>query len=94
MVEVRVRHQNDIDGWKIADSKSGTAQALEHEEPAGKVGVDQHTAPAELHEKTGVADEGDAEFPIAGELWLMGLTAPRGDRGMPHQTSELGGSFA
>ena len=41
-----------------------------------------------------MADEGDTEFPVRDEQWLVRLPATWSHRGVPHQTSELGGALA
>ena len=65
VIEVRVGDQHQIDRRQIAQLHARLAQPLQHEQPAREVGIDQHILPAHLHEKAGVADEGDAEFAVA-----------------------------
>ncbi len=60
MVEVRVRNQHRINCRKIAQPQTGTAQALEDEDPAGEVRVDQDVLAAHLEEEAGMSDEGHA----------------------------------
>ena len=60
MIEVRVRDQDKVNRGQIAYSQSGTPQALQHEKPAGEVGINDHILRAHLHKKAGVADEGYA----------------------------------
>src|SRR5579859_6036476 len=61
MIEVRVRNQYQIDGRKVGDAKAGTAQALEHKEPAREIRIDHYALAADLHEETGMANECHAE---------------------------------
>ena len=70
MIEVGVRNQHQVDGRKIGDAQAGTAQALQHEQPAREVGIDDDALAANLHEEAGVADEGDAEFSVGGKSGL------------------------
>src|SRR5580658_5638502 len=67
VIEVGVRNQHEIDGRQIGDAQAWTAQAFQDEKPAREIGVDHDALPADLHEETGVADEGDAEFSVGGE---------------------------
>ena len=63
MIEVRVRHEHEIDVRQIdAISKPGMLQALDHLEPLRPVRIDQHIESVRLDEKRGVADPGDAQF--------------------------------
>ena len=94
MIEVSVRNQHHIDGRKIGDAQARPAQALQHEEPARKVGIDDHTLAANLHEEAGVANKGDPELSVDGKSRLVSFTAAWSYRRTPHQTSELGGALA
>jgi hypothetical protein len=94
MIEVRVRYQDQINRWQIAYSQSGTPQALEHEKPASKVGINDHILPAHLDKKAGMADEGYAQFSVRDKLRFMGLSTTGGHHRMAYQTSELGRPFA
>jgi hypothetical protein len=60
VIEVRVRYQYQVNRGQVAYSQSGTPQALEHEKPAGEVGINDHILRAHLNKKAGVADEGYA----------------------------------
>ncbi len=93
MIEVRMGHQHHVDGRQIGDAQAGTAQALQHEQPAREVGIDDDALPANLHEEAGVTDEGDAEFAVGSEAGLVGLAVARSNCGAAHQSSELGGAF-
>ena len=64
VIEVGVRNQNQIDRRKIGNPESRTAQALQHKQPARKIGIDEDVQPANLHEETGVTDEGEPQFSI------------------------------
>ena len=94
VIEVRVRHQHNIHWRQIAQIQSRLPQALQNEQPAREVGIDDDVLSANLQKKTGVADEGDAEFAIRNQFRFVGLTGARGDGGMPHQAGELAGAFA
>src|SRR5262249_45405851 len=90
MVEVRVRHQDEIDRRKVGNAETRTPQPLQYKQPAREVGIDNHASTTDLHEETGVSDEGDAEFSVGSEPGFMGLAAARSDRRMPHQARKLG----
>src|ERR1039457_5795017 len=93
MIEVSVRDQYRVDRRQISDAESGTAKALQHEQPAREVRIDDDSLPADLYKETGVTNEGDAEFSVGGEAPFVGLTGARSDGGVAHQTSKLGGAF-
>ena len=79
---------------RSATRRPGPAQALQHEEPAGEVGIDDDALAANLHEEAGVANKRDPEFSVRGESRLVSFTGARSDCGTTHQTSELGGALA
>jgi hypothetical protein len=89
MIEVRVRHQDQVNRREVTHPQSGTPQALEHEKPAGKIGIDDNVLPAHLYKKTGVADESYAQFAVRDQMGLMGLSATRSHCRMPHKAPEL-----
>src|ERR1700739_1238641 len=94
VIEMGVRNQHQVDGGKVCDAQSGTAQAFQNEQPPREVGVDNDVASADLYEETGMPDERDAEFAIGDQAWLVGLATAGSNRGVPHQTSELAGALA
>jgi hypothetical protein len=94
VIEMRVRNQHQIDGWKVGNAYAGPAQALEHKQPARKIRIDDDTFSAQLNKETGMSDERDAEFSVRGEARLVSLTATPGHSRMAHQTRELRGSLA
>lgn len=67
VVEVSVRNQHRVDGRQVAQPQAGAAKPLKHEDPAGKVRVNQDVLPANLQEEAGMSDEGYAKLPAAGE---------------------------
>src|SRR5262249_39438906 len=89
-----VRHQDEIDRRKVGNAETRAPQPLQYKQPPREVGIDNHASTADLHEETGVSDEGDAEFSVGGEPGLMGLAAARSDRRMPHQARKLGCALA
>ena len=94
VVEVGMGNQYQIDGWKVAQTDTGLAQTFEHEQPACKIGIDDHVLTTDLHEKAGVSDEGHAQFAVCYELWLMGFASSGSDRRMAYQTPKLARSLA
>ena len=94
MIEVRVRYEDEVHGRQVVQVQSRLAQALQNEQPAREVGVDDDVLSANLQKEAGVSDEGDAEFAVRNQFGFVGLAGARGDRGMPHQARELTGSLA
>src|ERR1019366_7589278 len=94
VIEERVGHQYDIHRRQVVQVQSRLTQALKNEQPAREVGIDDDVLSADLQKKTGVPDEGDAEFAVRNQLRFVGLASARRDRGMPHQARELTGSLA
>jgi hypothetical protein len=90
VIEVGVRHQHQIDRGQISDAQPGTPQPFQNKEPAGKVGIDDDAASAKLQEKASMPDEGDAQFSIGDQAWLVSLAAAWSYCGVPHQPAELG----
>ena len=86
VIEMRVRHQDQIDGWKIGNAQTRTPETLQNEQPARKIGIDDDALSADLHEKAGMANERNAKFSISRQARLMRLTATPGYGRMPHQT--------
>ena len=94
MIEVSMRNQHYVDGREIGDAQAWTAQALQHEEPAREVRIDDYAPAANLYEEAGVADESDAQFSVRGKSRLTSLAPARSYRRVAHQTSELRSAFA
>ena len=78
---------------KSAMRKPGAPQTFKNKKPPREVGIDDDVLTADLHEKTGVSDEGDAEFSVGRKTRLVGFAAPRSDSGVTHQSPELCGAF-
>src|SRR5215472_14416806 len=93
VIEVRMRNQYQVDGWKIRNPHAWPAKALQHKQPSRKIRVDHHALAANLHEKACVADKGNTQFSVRGETWFVSLPAAWSDGGAPHETSELRGAF-
>jgi hypothetical protein len=94
VIEVGVRDQHRIEGGEVGYAQARTAQTFQYEEPACEVRIDDNALAANLHEKTGVANEGDAEFSVGGKSRLVGFTPARSHCRVAYQTSELSGAFA
>lgn len=94
MIKMRVRHEHDIHRRKIAQAQPGTAEALQNEEPAGEVGIDDYVHAADLQKEAGVAYEGDSQIAIRNQLRFVGLAGSWGDGRMPHEPSKLRRSSA
>ena len=80
MVEVSVGDQNQIDRGQVAYLQARSSQAFEHEQPAGKIGIDENVLAADLEKETGMADESHTHLAVADQfgLWVRpvrGVTA-------------------
>src|SRR5215212_8797636 len=62
VIEVRVRHQNDVDVRKMLDLEARFFQTLYNLQPLGPDRVDQHVDFMGLDEKRGMADPGNTDF--------------------------------
>ena len=62
VVEMRVRDQHGVDRRQVGDAQSRAAQALEYEQPAREIGIDDEILATKLHEEAGMSDEGDAHL--------------------------------
>ena len=94
MVKVRVCHQHQVDGRKIADLDTWFAQALQQKQPACEVRIDEDILSAHLQKKTRVPNEGQAEISVGNEFWLTRLSRAGSHRRVTHQSRELAGAFA
>src|SRR5580658_10192661 len=94
MVEMRVRHYDEIDSWQVTKLNPGFPQALQHEQPAREIRIKNYVLPPYLDKKTGVPNKGHAHVSIADQLWLMSLSAARGHSRMTHQTAESASALA
>ena len=65
MIEMRVRHENEIDRGQMMNFKAGLLQALDHFQPLRPVWIDQHIDLVRLNQKRCVPDPGDADFALA-----------------------------
>ena len=62
VIEMSMGDQNGVDGRQIAQAQSGTAKALEDENPLREIGIDDEILATHLDEKTGVSNESDAKL--------------------------------
>ena len=72
VIEVRVRYQDEIHRRQVAQVQSRLPQALQNEEPAREVGIDDDVLSADLQEEAGVSDEGDAQFAVGDQSSVCG----------------------
>ncbi len=93
VVEVSVRDQDHVNGRQIADEQARPAQALQHEEPAGKIRINHDIQSANLHEKRRVADEREAQLAVARQHRFVGLAGPGCDDGVTNEAGKLTGPF-
>ena len=94
VIEVGVSYQDHVCRRQIAQVQTGLAQALQHKEPARKVGVDDDILSADLQEKTGMSDEGDSKLAIANQSGFVSPAGTGRDCGIPHQARELACALA
>jgi hypothetical protein len=78
MIEMSVRDKHHIERGQIANVHSWLPQALEHEEPAREVWVNDDVLIANLQEKARMAYERYTELAVGDELWLASLPRARG----------------
>ena len=61
MVEVRVRNQYQINARQVLEMNPRPPEPLQHEQPAGKVWIDQYILSADLHQEPGVPDKSNPQ---------------------------------
>lgn len=61
MVEVRVRDQYHVDAGHVFEVNPRPPEPLQHEQPAGKVWIDQNVLTANLYEEPRVPDESNPQ---------------------------------
>lgn len=94
VVKMSVRHQHQVDGGQVADIDSWLAQPLEHEQPAGEIRIDEDVQSADLHKKTGMANESKAQFSIGDQCGSVNFAGTRRDHRAPNQPAKLAGTSA
>ena len=94
MIEVRVSYQDGIQRREILDSKAGTPQSFEKEEPGSEDGIDHDIRSGDLQKKRRVTNEGDSQLTLRGEHGTMGSTGALGHRRVSHQSAKLTGFLA
>ena len=72
MIEMRMRHQNEIDRGQMMNFKSRLLEPLDYLQPKRPVGIDQDIDFVGLNQKRGVPDPGYTNFALAnfGEMGL------------------------
>src|SRR5437016_14367680 len=91
MVEVGMGDQHQINRRQVLKPYAGLAEALQNEQPASKIGVNDNILLAHLHEKAGVANKGKPELSVGNQLWLVDVPGARGDRRVPDELRKLAG---
>ena len=94
VIEVSVGDQNQINRRQIPQLHSRLAQALQDEQPARKVGIDEDILAADLQKEAGMTDESHPHLTVGNQLGLVGEASSRRDRGVPHQAAKLPGTLA
>jgi hypothetical protein len=89
VVKVSVTDQNSVDGGQVPDAQSRHAQTLEHEQPTGKIGIDENSAAADLQEKAGVPYEGDPQLMPPGQHGVVRFAGAPLHRRLADQSAEL-----
>ena len=62
VVEMGMAHQHEVDRRKFVNLKPRLLQSLDHLEPFGPVGIDQHRMLRRLDQEGGVTDPGDSDL--------------------------------
>ena len=65
MIEMSVRHEDEIDRRQMMNLKARLFQALDHFQPHRPDGIDQHVDLLRLNQKRSVANPGDTDFALA-----------------------------
>jgi len=94
MVKMRMGHQDEIDWRQVPHMQAGLPQALQEEQPARKIRIDDYALPADLQEKARMSDEGEAQFAVCCQARLVCLSGAWRHCGMSHQSGELAGPLA
>ena len=84
VIEMCMGNHDQVDGWQIANPQTWLAQSFQHEQPAREIWIKHDILPANLHEKTGMPNEGHAQFPIRDQLRFVNSSRAGGDSGMAH----------
>src|ERR1700720_3562380 len=94
MIEVSVGNEHQVNGREILNLQAGPAQAFQHKQPAGKIGINDDVLAADLQEETGMADESQPQLTVESQLRFVGLASAGSDGGVPHQTAKLARALA
>ena len=89
MIEMRVGYQDIVNGRQVPELHPGAAQALEDEEPAGKIGINDNVVSADLNKKSGMADESKAELIVSSKQRFVKLAGARSESGVADNAPEL-----
>ena len=87
MIEVGVRHEDEIDIRQIVQGEPGVLHALDHLQPLRPVRVDEHTEPLRLEQEGRVADPRHRNLALAHfgkRRTFIAAVAPGEDRGNEH----------
>lgn len=94
MVKVRVRNQHHIDARKVSNSKTRSTKAPQHEEPSGKVRINDKVLTTNLQEEAGMTDESDSGLTGAGQYGDSCLSRSWRQRRMPNELGKLSRFFS
>ena len=94
VIEVGMGDQDQIDWGKIADVDSRLPQALQNEQPAGKIGINDHILSPNLQEKAGMPNKGNPHLPTGYQHRFVRFPGSRRDRRVANQSSKLPGASA
>ena len=65
MIEMRVRHENEIDRRQMMNFEARLLEPLDHLQPFRPDRIDQHVRFVRLNQERGVANPGDTDFALA-----------------------------
>ena len=65
MIEMRVRHENEIDRRQMMNFETRLLEPLDHLQPLRPDRIDQEIDLVRLNQERGVPDPGDADFAFA-----------------------------
>src|SRR5262249_50871023 len=94
MVEMCMRDQDRVNRGQVTKPQPGSTKALQNENPAGEVRVDQEVLATYLYEQAEVSDECTPQLSAFGKNRFASKTGARSHRRMVRQLCELPGLSA
>src|ERR1700733_14468908 len=94
MIKMCVGYKHHV-GWRqVAEVQSRLTQALQNEEPAREVGIDDDILPPNLQKEAGMPDEGNTQLSVRNQFRFVRLTGTGRNRRISYQAGKLAGALA